>query len=78
MLTKRSSNKKQKLMDDFKFKNPQSKKEPIIVQVLKMNPLGLKPGKVLRSEGLNRNDTYELVFKKGPHKHLHKNYLKEI
>ena len=78
MLTNRSRNKKRKLLDDYNFKNPQSKKEPIIVQVIKMNPLGLKLGKVLRSEGLKKNDSYELVFKKGPHKHLHKNYLKEI
>ena len=78
MLTKRSRRKKQKLLDDFKFKYPQSKKEPIIVQVTKMNPLGLKPGKVLRTEGLGRNETYELIFRKGSHKYLHKNYLKEI
>lgn len=78
MLTKRSRNKKQKLLNDFKFKHPHSRKEPIIVQVTKMNPLGLKPGKVLRSEGIGKNDIYELTFKKGPHAYLHKNYLKEI
>jgi len=50
----------------------------VIIQIVKMNPLGLKLGKVLISETSGKNDIYELILKKGPHLYLHKNYLKEI